>query len=78
MKNYLFVTDSGRRNEGLRNSIVRADTVEQATRLFNIESVCHRQNLFGAGDKAIDGVWLIKDSDSESWVATVIDLGEAK
>ncbi len=77
MRNYLFVTDSGRRNEGLRNSQVRANNIMEAMRLFNIESADHHKELMEPmSGKRIPGVWLVPDCDSDAFVATIVDLGE--
>jgi len=75
MRNFLFVTDSGRRNEGLRNSQVRAENLEQAMRLFNIECADHHKRLVDASGRNVDGIFLITDSDSEAFIATIVDLG---
>ena len=75
MRNFLFVTDSGRKNEGLRNSQVCAENLEQAMRLFNIECADYHKRLVNANGKNVDHVFLITDSDSEAFIATIVDLG---
>jgi hypothetical protein len=77
MRNYLFVTDSGRKNEGLRNSQVHAENITEAIRLFNIEAADHPRMLTNPKTgRNINTVWLLMDSDSSTFIATIVDLGE--
>ena len=77
MRNFLFVTDSGRKSEGLRNSQVRANNVMEAMRLFNIESADHHKNLTEpVTGRNIPGVFLLTDCNSDAFIATIVDLGE--
>ena len=78
MRNFLFVTDSGRKAEGLRNSQVRANNIMDALRLYNIECADHYKQLMDPfTGKNIPGVFIIPDSGGDATVATVIDIGEA-
>jgi hypothetical protein len=77
MRNFLFVTDSGRKNEGLRNSQIHANNIMEAIRLFNIESADHYKNLTDPSNgRNIPGVFLLNDCDNSSFIATIVDLGE--
>ena len=76
MKRFLFVTDSGRKNEGLRTTQLLADNLEHALRMFNMESVDHPSRVMDPRTGSnINNVWVIKDSDSDARVATIVDMG---
>lgn len=79
MRTFVFVTDSGRKSEGLRTTQIVSDNLVSAIRAMGIDDADHHQQLTDANGKGHHaGVYFIRSSSASDVIAVIYDLGERK